>query len=165
MGGLSYFEAGILAAVYRGVNTLEGLKELFNTVDSKVVEEAVRRLEYRGYLRREKRGLLLKREHLALTQQGVAALDEAMKVLREAASRLREARDRGRLREELVGWEILSLAPLLLIMGLIPPSLAYGVVAAGEYGGYEGEEDYGDDGSYEEWGGEDVGFDPGDAGF
>ena len=153
MAGLSYFEAGILAAVYRGVNTVRGLKELFHTVDPRVVEETVKRLEERGLVKRITRGRILKREELALTEAGVQALDEAMRMLREAAVRIEE-RSQGLQQASGAQWDLAAVLPLLILMGRLPPMIVYDAPEWSHDAGADEQEE-----GYSEW--DDYGYDNG----
>jgi len=148
---LSLFEAGILAAVYRGVNTLGALKEMFNTVDPKVVEATVLKLESKGLISRKQKGFLRKRTVYILTQRGVDALDQALKMLREASEAAKskiEAAGASRGIDDyapLLGAELFSILPLLLFLGFLPPLVLedYGEPMAGEYYD-ESDTDFGD---------------------
>ena len=149
---LSLFEAGVLAAVYRGVNTLKSLKELFNTVDPRVVEDALLKLESKGLIRREQKGFLRKKTVYVLTRSGVEALDQALKMLREASeaakSRIEATTSAGRSIEDyapLLGAELFSILPLLLFLGFLPPIMfeGYEEPVAEDYG-EEGDIDFGD---------------------
>ncbi len=149
--GFSLFEASILVAVYRGVNTLDSLKELFNSVDPRVIEATLLKLESMGLLRRERRGFIRKKTVYVLTQSGVEKLEEALSILRDASekakAKIESAEARGRIEDyaPILGAELFGILPLLLMLGFLPPLMFEGYEELVPEGYEEGEElDFGD---------------------
>ncbi len=137
---LGLVESGVLVAIYSGADTLDKLERMFPTLDREALQQTLHSLEARGLLRREQRGLLFKKEVYKLTPAGANYLDQAQEKLQQAA---REAREKlstaAPTREEMptVLGDLYLLLPLLLFLGLLPPTL---VAFSGE-----GEEDLGEE--------------------
>ncbi len=141
---LGLVESGVLVAIYSGADTLDKLERMFPTLDREALQQTLHSLEARGLLRREQRGLLFKKEVYKLTPAGANYLDQAQEKLQQAA---REARERlstaAPTREEMptVLGDLYLLLPLLLFLGLLPPTLV--APEAQAFG--EGEEDLGEE--------------------
>ena len=152
---LTLLEKAVLAALMRGVDSLSGLKKLVN-VDEEALRRAIERLESLGLVKRERRGLILKREVLVLTEKGFEEARRALEEL-EAVARRVEARlakhEEGRVTASQVASELGDLAyivPLLAWLGLIdlamlaPLTLAaqegYEDLSGGEPGDYDVED-------------------------
>ncbi len=124
---LGLVESGILVAIYSGSDSLDKLERMFPTLDREALQQTLHSLEARGLLKREQRGLLFKKEVYKLTPAGVKHLDQAQEKLHQAAQ---EARERlsttAPPREEMptVLGDLYLLLPLLLFLGLLPPTLA-----------------------------------------
>lgn len=155
-------ENGLLLAIANGANTLGRLQELFPGLSREALEQILSKLEARGLVKREKRGLLFKRTEYRLTPSGLARLGEAEKMLREASERARSLVDprtgtlTPRASQDPQASELLSLLPLMVFLGFLPQVYLAPLLAAQaieEAGGGEGEEDFG-----EEAGGGEEGF-------
>ncbi len=173
--GLTAAEAAVLLAVHRGLDTVDKLARYLRA-SREDVEAIVARLEARGLLRREKRGLILKRTVLRLTEKGLEALPEAERLLSSAAEAARrmllepqpgavQPRYQAAPAAATAGFDPLELAmilPLLGWLGFLPLSAMEAAMLGAMMGSRveEGGEEAWAEEESGEWGeeGEDVGY-------
>ncbi len=121
----------ILLSVYNGIKSPERIAEYLN-VDSESVKEAMKELEEKGLLRREKKKFLIfESEDIKLTREGYNTLMVALERLKPKLEKVRELAASGREDEAiaLLGAMGLGLlAPLLLplILGGLFLPVAFG---------------------------------------
>ncbi len=121
-------EKAVLAALARGVDSFGGLRKLVN-VSEDDLRRAVENLIAKGLVKIEKKGWLLKREALVLTERGFEearkAIDELAKLAQRIEKSLEQFEQRpqtGTLSRDLVD-EIMAIAPLLAWLGFIDLAL------------------------------------------
>jgi DNA-binding MarR family transcriptional regulator len=159
---LSLLDKAILAALARGIDSFSGLRKLVN-VEEEALRRAIEKLQSLGLVKVERRGLLIKRDVLVLTERGLEEAEKALRELEEVARRVEErfARvEEGRIpaQRAIEGIsDVMMIAPLLAWLGFLDLALLAPLAAmlaedvesgAEEYEASE-ELDVGDIGDYE----------------
>ncbi len=86
MKELDLLEAAVLAAIFRGLDTVDALRKVIN-VDKNVLESVLNKLIAEGLVSVELRGILFKKPRLRLTRKGIEYVEKAFEKLKQVATK------------------------------------------------------------------------------